>query len=289
MLISDTLSIFFRKMGTHTTIGWKNWMIWVHKNVFYRSMRSVGWIFSLKSASGDMSLERFWALQGLTDIWKLCFPVFTPLELRTGIALFSPSNLFYTDGSLMDGAAGFALHQSIHCNIGFRMRGPVSVFTAELPAIRMAMDHIENEALGWDLILTDSMSSIRAMESQKISLHTHPFVYECQQKCWQLIRSGREVNFMWVPVHVGIAGNEKADFEARQATLGNMVYNVQSVTRDLLPVAKQRMLDEWQKIWEVAETGRFSYSRPWFDEWRMEDGEKTYNDCLEDYLGALQS
>jgi ribonuclease HI len=72
------------------------------------------------------------------------------------------------------------------------------------------------------------------MESRKISLHTHPFVYECTQKCWQLPRSGRKVSFMLVPAHVGIAGNERADFEARQATLGNMVYNAQSVARDLL-------------------------------------------------------
>jgi hypothetical protein len=145
-------------------------------------------------------------------------------------------------------------------------------------AIRMAMDHIENEALGRYLILTDSMSSIRAMETRKISLHTHPFVYECKQKCWQLTRSGRDVSFKWVPAHV--------------ATLGIMVYNAQSVARDLLPVAKQRMLDEWQKSWEDAETGRFLYYsifprvflRPWFEEWK-----KTYNDCLEDYLGALWS
>jgi hypothetical protein len=52
---------------------------------------------------------------------------------------------------------------------------------------------------------------------------------------------------MWVTAHVGIAGNKKAEFEARQATLGNMVYNTQSVARDLLTVAKQRMLDEWQE------------------------------------------
>jgi hypothetical protein len=78
--------------------------------------------------------------------------------------LFPLTNLFYTDGSLMDGVAGFAVHHSMDCNIGFRMRGPASVFTAELAAIRMAMDHIiENEALGSYLILTDSMSSIRAM------------------------------------------------------------------------------------------------------------------------------
>jgi ribonuclease HI len=147
----------------------------------------------------------------------------------------------------MDGVAGFAIHHSIDCNIGFQMRGLASGFTSKLAAIRMAMEHIENEVLGRYLILTDSMSSIRAMESQKISLHTHPFVDECKHKCWQLTRSGREVSFMWVPTHVEIAGNERADFEARQATLGNMVYNAQSVARDFLPVAKQRMLDKWQK------------------------------------------
>jgi hypothetical protein len=36
--------------------------------------------------------------------------------------------------------------------IGFQMREPASVFTAELVAIRMAIDHIENEALGRYLI-----------------------------------------------------------------------------------------------------------------------------------------
>jgi hypothetical protein len=64
---------------------------------------------------------------------------------------------------------------------------------------------------------------------------------------------------MWVPAYVGIARNEWVDFKARQATLGNMVYNTQSVARDLLRVAKQRMLDEWQKSWEVAETGRLDH------------------------------
>jgi hypothetical protein len=72
----------------------------------------------------------------------------------------------------MDGVAGFAVHHTMDCNVGFWMRGPVSVFTEELAAIRMAMDHIENESLGRYLILTYSMSSIRAMESRKISLYT---------------------------------------------------------------------------------------------------------------------
>jgi hypothetical protein len=45
----------------------------------------------------------------------------------------------------MDGVTGFAVHHTMDSNIGFRMREPASVFTAEFAAIRMAMDHIENE------------------------------------------------------------------------------------------------------------------------------------------------
>jgi hypothetical protein len=48
----------------------------------------------------------------------------------------------------MDGVAGFAIHHSIDCNIGFWMRGPASVFTTELAALA------ENEALERYLILT---------------------------------------------------------------------------------------------------------------------------------------
>jgi hypothetical protein len=77
-----------------------------------------------------------------------------------------------------------AVHHSINCslpwNIGFQIRGPASVFMAELAAIYMAMGHMENEALERYLILTYCKSSIRAMESPKISLHTHSFVYECK-------------------------------------------------------------------------------------------------------------
>jgi hypothetical protein len=76
------------------------------------------------------------------------YPIVAPLI----VALFSLSNLFYTDGSLMDGVAGFAVHHSIDNNIGFRMRGPSSVFTTELAAIHMTMYHIENGALGRYLI-----------------------------------------------------------------------------------------------------------------------------------------
>jgi hypothetical protein len=36
---------------------------------------------------------------------------------------------------------------------------------------------------------------------------------------------------MWIPAFVGIAGNERADLEVRQATLGNMVQCTISCSR----------------------------------------------------------
>jgi hypothetical protein len=75
----------------------------------------------------------------LSGVHADMYPIVTPLELRAGIALFSPSNLFYTDESLMDGVAGFAVHHSLDCNIGFCMRRPASVFTVELAVILMGL------------------------------------------------------------------------------------------------------------------------------------------------------
>jgi hypothetical protein len=56
---------------------------------------------------------------GLSGVHADMYPIVAPLQLRAGIALFSPSNLFYTYGSLMDGVAGFAVYHSMDCNIGF--------------------------------------------------------------------------------------------------------------------------------------------------------------------------
>jgi hypothetical protein len=75
----------------------------------------------------------------------------------------------------MDGVAGFAVHHSIDCNKRFRMREPTNVFTAELAAIRMAMDHIVNGLTGKVLDLNLQYELDKGNEITK-NLATYPSV-----------------------------------------------------------------------------------------------------------------
>jgi hypothetical protein len=49
------------------------------------------------------------------------------------------------------------------------------------------------------LILTDSMSSVKALLPRKISQRIHPLVYECKQMCSKLLGDGVGVEIMWIP------------------------------------------------------------------------------------------
>jgi ribonuclease HI len=106
------------------------------------------------------------------------------------------------DGSLIEGCAGFAVHQMGVGEFGYKIPSPADVFTAELSALFTALRHIAEDIRPPErcLILTDSLSSIKAMLSRKIAHQTHPLVYECKQLCRSL--------WMWISSHLGLVGNE---------------------------------------------------------------------------------
>jgi hypothetical protein len=54
--------------------------------------------------------------------------------------------------------------------------------------------------------LIDSLSSVKALLSRKISHRTHLLVIECKQMCSDLLEDGVEVQIMWIPSHVGLVG-----------------------------------------------------------------------------------
>jgi hypothetical protein len=53
-----------------------------------------------------------------------------------------PRIFFYTDGSMIDNVAGFAVHNR-NFETGHQLAKPSSVFSAEISAIRIALEHIQ--------------------------------------------------------------------------------------------------------------------------------------------------
>ena len=80
-------------------------------------------------------------------------------------------------------------------------------------AIEAAIEYIWDSDDEEFMIITDSLSSLQALKSQKLN---NPIVSNILHMCHYL--SGhKDIIFCWVPSHIGIQGNERADVLAKAA------------------------------------------------------------------------
>ncbi|GFX96356.1 RNase H domain-containing protein [Trichonephila clavipes] len=120
--------------------------------------------------------------------------------------------IIYTDGSRSDtGRAGSGIFSNTpEYDVKISIRNPdhCSVFRSELIAISGALDHALNSYKDSIWILTDSRSSIQYLKNwPKIMDSTGLDILS------KLVRLGqrKQVCLQWIPLHVGVPGNEAAD------------------------------------------------------------------------------
>ena len=66
--------------------------------------------------------------------------------------------------------------------------------------------------------------------------------------CVVLPKQGKTIALCWIPSHVGISGNEKADSAAKDG-LSLTVTALKSPASELLPRATKLISEKWQKSW----------------------------------------
>jgi hypothetical protein len=77
---------------------------------------------------------------------------------------------------LIDGCTGFAFHRTGEGGSGYKISSPACIFTAELTVLFVLLRHIGEVIQPPEKcsILTDSLSSVKALLFRKISHRTHP-------------------------------------------------------------------------------------------------------------------
>jgi hypothetical protein len=111
--------------------------------------------------------------------------------------IYETSTLVFTDVSKSDDGTGFGVYVPGVRKVGYRLHEPSIVFTAAISTLLDALLFIKSSQTGEYLILSDSLSSIETLRTQKISVRTHSVIYECKEVlCW--LRSNQfKIRLMW--------------------------------------------------------------------------------------------
>ena len=94
-----------------------------------------------------------------------------------------------------------------------------SIFTAEACGLFFALKIIQTSNFKNGIIFSDSKSCLEALNSLKTD---HPLLVKIMTKLRILENTGYNIQFCWIPGHVGIAGNETADQAAKMGLQKNI-------------------------------------------------------------------
>jgi len=76
-----------------------------------------------------------------------------------------------------------------------------------------------------------------------------------------LEKNGKNIILCWIPSHVGILGNEKADAAAKSA-LSLPVTHMKLPATDMYPCVTKLIFDEWQEVWNCCGGNKLHVIRP---------------------------
>ena len=192
----------------------------------------------------------------------------SPEELRfralEHMASYNGYETIYTDGSKSSDGVGCAY---VCGNTTHTLSLPTnaSIFTAELVAIRNALLLIERSDMLRYVVFSDSLSSLKALESFYPS---HGFVRDILTLLTSLYSAGKEVALCWIPSHVDITGNDKADQAAKSAAGAPPRRRFQLPASDFKALISSCVRRDWQRSWDLARANKLKALKPKLGLWQ---------------------
>ena len=146
-----------------------------------------------------------------------------------------------------------------------------SIFSAEIYAINLALDLISTSSCKKFIIHSDSISVLQSLKYTKLE---NPLIVKIFNKLNSLIHS-KKVIFCWIPSHIRIQGNDKADSLAKAAINITPDKNIKTPYTDLKPKIKQIVTKKWQQLWDENPLNKLFQIQPIFKERKLEPNNTT--------------
>ena len=119
----------------------------------------------------------------------------------------------YTDGSLKDEKAGCAfVAPNLSYSERYKLNDGISIFSAELYALEMALEFASTVKDDKIIIFSDSKSVLQTMKHQSSTRVNHALML-----MHEMLKKGKSIKIQWIPSHVNICGNDLADSAAKSA------------------------------------------------------------------------
>ena len=159
---------------------------------------------------------------------------------------YNSYSFLYTDASKSSEGVGCALADSSHILVRCSLPDTFSILSAELSAIKLAVDHVGNNSEDLNFVIcTDSLSAIHSI----LNVHSRTQHVFAERIACLLHEIHNRVVLMWVPSHVGIVGNELADKGAKEAATLPPVRDIRTPRLDFRPLLKSAINSSWIEEW----------------------------------------
>lgn len=155
----------------------------------------------------------------------------------------SPNEKVYTDGSIAsNGNKGIGIYRTGH-EISLKVIQPRSSTSVELNAVKASAEDLYKNRIFNSRIYTDSQTSAKLLKSGNHCDENETLI---QDTLFWLNKTSTSVQ--WIPSHVNIAGNEKADELAKSGCESSLCYKNEKVTANDVKIhIRERLREQWKR------------------------------------------